>query len=113
MQAGFSSMNCLTVIQASQGLAKYVQAANGGIETPAVVIGHDSRHNSAKFARLAANAFLAQKIRVFMFSCSSPTPFVPFSILRKGASAGVMVTASHVSTMGPLVVLTKFLERVC
>ncbi|KAI5302349.1 dihydrolipoamide dehydrogenase precursor [Ascosphaera pollenicola] len=88
-------MNCLTVIQASQGLAKYLRAVNEGCDSPLVVIGHDSRHNSAKFARLAASAFLAQNIRVVMFSCSSPTPFVPFSILKKGASAGVMVTASH------------------
>ncbi|KAI5279890.1 Phosphoglucomutase-3, partial [Ascosphaera aggregata] len=104
MQAGFSFINCLTIIQTSQGLAQYVRAVNQDAAettstamatTPLVIIGHDARNNSAKYARLAANAFLALGIRVLMFSTSSPTPFVPFFVLKKKAAAGVMVTASH------------------
>ena len=67
MGAGFSRMNDLTVIQTSQGLCRYLQAEQGsGLK--AVVIGYDGRHNSARFARLAANAFLAENIKVYLFS---------------------------------------------
>jgi phosphoglucomutase len=66
MEAGWSRMNDLTVIQASQGLCSYVvrtvsQAADRG-----VVIGHDHRHNSERWALLAAAAFIAQGMKVYL-----------------------------------------------
>lgn len=97
MQAGFSFMNSLTVIQASQGLAKYIKQSHKGRGHPSVVIGRDARHNSHKFAMLAARAFEAEGIHVWWYSNVSPTPFVPFAVLYKHATAGVMITASHVS----------------
>ena len=64
MKAGFAHMNCVTVIQASQGLADYIlaeqRASTAREEKPSVVIGYDARYNSEKFARLAAAAFLAK-----------------------------------------------------
>ena len=89
-------MNSLTVIQASQGLAKYISDKHPGIASNGVVIGHDARYNSDKFAKLAANAFIAQKIPVWHYSESSVTPLVPFSVTYLQAAAGIMVTASHV-----------------
>lgn len=97
MQAGFSSMNSLTVIQASQGLARYIKSINSGSEKPSVVIGRDARHNSREFAALAANAFNALGIHVWWYSSVCPTPLVPFGVLLKKATAGIMITASHVS----------------
>ncbi|KAK2747909.1 Phosphoglucomutase-3 [Myotisia sp. PD_48] len=95
MQAGFSSMNSLTVIEASQGLAKYITATYQGPGRPSVVIGYDARHNSHKFAFLAANAFGAADINVLWYEQVTPTPLVPFAVLLKKATAGVMITASH------------------
>ncbi|PGH16595.1 hypothetical protein AJ79_01701 [Helicocarpus griseus UAMH5409] len=98
MQAGFSSMNALTVIQASQGLAKFIKKTfqhEPEQQQPSVIIGRDARHNSQKFAALAANAFAAEKIRVLWYQSAGPTPLVPFGVLKHRASAGVMVTASH------------------
>ncbi|KAL4920974.1 hypothetical protein BDW62DRAFT_175655 [Aspergillus aurantiobrunneus] len=95
MAAGFSCMNSLTVIQASQGLAKYLRDNYGNLVSRGVIIGHDARHNSAKFAALAANAFIAQKIPVWFFSGPAVTPAVPFGVTDMRALAGVMVTASH------------------
>lgn len=96
MAAGFSCMNSLTVIQASQGLAKYIHVKRPEISLKGVVIGHDARHNSRRFAELAANAFIALEIPVWFFSETSPTPMVPFAINCFNAAAGIMVTASHV-----------------
>jgi phosphoglucomutase len=96
MAAGFSCMNSLTVIQASQGLAKYLKDFHSELVPRGVIIGHDARHNSARFATLAANAFIAQGIPVWFFSGPAVTPTVPFAVTDMRALAGVMVTASHV-----------------
>lgn len=96
MAAGFSCMNSLTVIQASQGLAKFIRDKRSEIACSGVVIGHDARHNSARFAALAANAFIAQQIPVWFFKEEGPTPMVPFGVNHFRAAGGIMVTASHV-----------------
>ncbi|KAE8159332.1 phosphoglucomutase [Aspergillus tamarii] len=95
MAAGFSCMNSLTVIQASQGLAKYLKDKHTDSASGGVVIGHDARHNSAKFAALAANAFISQQIPVWFYSEPSVTPSVPFGVTYLKAAAGIMITASH------------------
>ena len=95
MEAGFARMNSLTVIQATQGLAEYVLGQAPDAQSRGVVIGRDARHNSEKFARLAAAAFVAKGIRVWWLEKIVHTPLVPFSVGMLGAVAGVMVTASH------------------
>jgi phosphoglucomutase len=94
-------MNSLTVIQASQGLAAYVLANIPLAKSRGVVIGHDTRHNSEKFAKLAAAAFVAKGIKVWWYEGYVHTPLVPFGIIELGAAAGVMITASHVSYRVP------------
>lgn len=87
-----------TVLQASQGLADYVLAQQGvrsDASVPSVVIGYDARHNSEKFARLSAAAFLKKGLKVLWFGNLVHTPMVPFAVNRYGAAAGVMITASH------------------
>ncbi|KAK0800501.1 hypothetical protein LTR75_008893 [Friedmanniomyces endolithicus] len=98
MKAGYAHVNSLTVLQASQGLADYIFAQRqlqGTSGRPTVVIGYDARHNSQKFARLAAGAFLAKGFGVLWFGILVHTPMVPFAVSHFGAAAGVMVTASH------------------
>jgi phosphoglucomutase len=95
MQAGFAFMNCLTVIQASQGIAQYLVSSATAPGPLSIIIGHDTRHNSARFARLAANAFKSRGIKVLMFEDYVPTPLVAFGVKTMNASAGVMITASH------------------
>ncbi|RPB25506.1 phosphoglucomutase-2 [Terfezia boudieri ATCC MYA-4762] len=97
MQAGFSYMNDVTVIQTSQGLGAYVieQFGRNAAVERGIVVGYDHRHNSARFARLTAAAFLTQGIKVYFYDELSHTPLVPFGIKHFGALAGVMITASH------------------
>lgn len=92
MEAGFSRMNDVTVIQASQGLAAYICAS---VPTPSIVIGHDHRYNSERFARLAAAAMITAGVKVYFYDDLVHTPLVPFGVKHLAASAGVMVTASH------------------
>ncbi|CAL4228863.1 unnamed protein product, partial [Meganyctiphanes norvegica] len=95
MAAGYANMNDLVIIQTSQGFAKYILSSLPDATTKGVVIGHDSRHNSHRFARLAACAFLKCDIKVYLLGKICPTPFVAFSVRQLGAAAGIMVTASH------------------
>ncbi|KAH0290196.1 phosphoglucomutase-2 [Aureobasidium namibiae CBS 147.97] len=94
MEAGFSRMNSLTVIQASQGLAEYLLKANPDTKTKGVVIGRDARHNSDKFAKLVAAVFVAKAIPVKWLG-QVHTPLVPYTVGHLGAAAGIMITASH------------------
>lgn len=95
MQAGFACMNSLTVMQASQGLAAYLLKTEADVKKRGVVIGRDARHNSEKFAKLTAAAFVAKGIKVWWYETPSHTPLVPFGVRELNAVAGVMVTASH------------------
>jgi phosphoglucomutase len=95
MQAGFACMNSLTVIQASQGLAAYLLKTESNVKKRGVVIGRDARHNSEKFAKLTAAAFVAKGIKVWWYETPSHTPLVPFGVQELNAVAGIMVTASH------------------
>jgi phosphoglucomutase len=95
MQAGFACMNSLTVIQASQGLTAYLLKTEQNVKKRGVVIGRDARHNSEKFAKLTAAAFVAKGIKVWWYETPSHTPMVPFGVRELNAAAGIMVTASH------------------
>jgi len=95
MAAGPSRMNDLTVIQVSQGLAKYLLDCFDDVKSKGVVIGFDARFNSLRFARLAARAFVSMGVPVQLFDDIVPTPFVPFTVCQVGAKLGIMVTASH------------------
>ncbi|GAB7341268.1 hypothetical protein MBLNU457_7542t1 [Dothideomycetes sp. NU457] len=94
MEAGFSRMNSVTVIQASQGLAEYLISLDPGNREKGIVIGKDGRHNSDKFAKLTAATFSAKGFKVYWLK-TVHTPLVPYGIRYHGAAAGVMVTASH------------------
>ncbi|KAL7413282.1 phosphoglucomutase 1 [Mrakia frigida] len=95
MQAGFNSMNDLTVIQASQGLAAYVLATNPEAKQKGLVVGHDHRHNSRRWAELTAAVFLEKGMKVVLYEGLVHTPLVPFGVKTLGAAVGVMITASH------------------
>lgn len=96
MGAGFSQLNSLTIIQTSQGLGQYLLEEGGTSAASAgVVIGYDGRHNSKKFAELAAAAFIAKGFLVLWYEDLVHTPMVPFAVKELQAAAGIMVTASH------------------
>lgn len=90
--AGTNRMNIYTVAKASQGLADYLVKHN---DIPSVVIGYDSRIKSDIFAKVAAGVFVANGVKVHIWSELLPVPTVSFAIRHLGASAGVMITASH------------------
>lgn len=90
--AGTNRMNIYTVAKASQGLADHLKKH---YETPSVAIGYDSRIKSDVFAKVAAGVFAANGIQVYIWPELMPVPTVSFATRYLGASAGVMITASH------------------
>ncbi|KAL8941944.1 MAG: hypothetical protein Q9211_001598 [Gyalolechia sp. 1 TL-2023] len=95
MEAGFARLNSLTIIQTTQGLAEYLLAKLPNTRSAGVVIGHDARHNSSKFAQLAAAVFESRDITVWWYEDLVHTPLVPYAVKVKKAAAGIMITASH------------------
>jgi phosphoglucomutase len=94
MGAGTNRMNIYTVGAATQGLANYLLKEFAG-KSIKVVIGHDCRNNSRKFAEISADIFTANGIKVYLFESLRPTPEVSFAIRKLGCQSGIMITASH------------------
>lgn len=90
--AGINRMNIYTVAKASQGLADYLKKR---FTAPSAVIGYDSRLKSDVFARVAADVLAANGVNVHFWPQLTPVPTVSFATRYLGASAGVMITASH------------------
>ncbi|WP_217133761.1 phospho-sugar mutase [Leucobacter chinensis] len=95
---GPARMNRQVIIQTSAGFAKFLaeRAARGETaETPTVVVGFDARTLSDVFARDAAEVFAGAGFRTILLPGPLPTPVTAFAVRHLGASAGVMITASH------------------
>ncbi|KAF8652709.1 hypothetical protein AX16_004213 [Volvariella volvacea WC 439] len=95
MEAGWSRMNDLIVIQASQGLCAYVLDRIPTAAERGVVVGYDHRHNSERWGYLTAAAFIAMGVKVHLLKGLVHTPLVPFGVKKLNAACGVMITASH------------------
>lgn len=95
MGAGTNRMNIYTVGSATQGLANYLKEAFSDLPQISVVVGHDVRNNSRKFAEIVADIFSANGIKVYLFENFRPTPELSFAIRHLGCQSGVNITASH------------------
>lgn len=95
MGPGSNRMNIYTVGAATQGLANYLKEAFMDEPEIKVVVGHDVRNNSRKFAEIVADIFSANGIKVYLFEDFRPTPELSFAIRHLGCHSGVNITASH------------------
>jgi len=90
---GPNRMNRVMVMQAAAGLAAYIN--NHHPHEASIVIGYDARHNSDVFAADTAAIMQGAGINALVLPKPLPTPVLAYAIKHLGASAGVMVTASH------------------
>lgn len=95
MGAGTNRMNIYTVGSATQGLSNYLNKCFSNLPQISVVIGHDCRNNSRKFAEISADIFSANGIKVFLFEDLRPTPEMSFAIRELKCQSGIIITASH------------------
>jgi len=95
MGVGTNRMNKYTVGMATQGLVNYLKKVYGDKEQIKAAIAYDSRNNSPEFARITAEVFSANDIKVYLFDGLRPTPELSFAIRHYGCQSGVVITASH------------------
>ena len=95
MGVGTNRMNIYTVGAATQGLSNYLKKQFADLPQISVVIGHDCRNNSRKFAEVSADIFSANGIKVYLFDELRPTPEMSFAIRHQGCQSGIIITASH------------------
>lgn len=93
--AGTNRMNIYNVAQATQGFADTIAEGGEEAKKKGVAIAYDVRHMSKEFAKIAAEVFAANGIKVYIHKEIQPTPVCSYTIRKLGNVAGVMVTASH------------------
>jgi phosphoglucomutase len=94
MGVGTNRMNKYTIGMATQGLCNYLKKSFPG-EQLKVAIAHDSRNNSDLFAKITAEVFSANGVKVYFFNALRPTPELSFTIRHFKCHSGVVITASH------------------
>lgn len=90
---GTNRMNKYTVGKATQGLANFI--LKEGTQGKGVVISFDSRHMSDEFSKQTALVLNANGIKTYIFDHLRPVPELSFAVRELGATAGIMITASH------------------
>ncbi|MBN2114541.1 MAG: phospho-sugar mutase [Acidimicrobiia bacterium] len=93
VEAGSNRMNRAVVIRTTRGLADYLRATRPG--SGPVVVGFDGRLSSRDFAADTVGVLAAAGIPVRYFPAVAPTPLVAYAARVLGATAAVVVTASH------------------
>ena len=94
MGPGTNRINRYTLGKATQGLSDYLKTSFPGEELK-VAIAYDCRHNSDTLAKVVADVFSANGIKVFLFSALRPTPELSFAVRHLSCHAGIVLTASH------------------
>ncbi|WP_309642132.1 phospho-sugar mutase [Flavobacterium sp.] len=94
MGVGTNRINKYTLGKNTQGLSNYMQQVFPGKQLK-VAIAFDCRHNSNTLAKVVADVFSANGIKVYLFSDMRPTPELSFALKHLGCQAGIVLTASH------------------
>jgi phosphomannomutase len=94
MGVGTNRINKYTLGKNTQGISNYMQKVFPGKELK-VAIAFDCRHNSQSLAKVVADVFSANGIKVYLFSDLRPTPELSFALKYLGCQAGIVLTASH------------------
>ena len=96
---GSAFLNDFNVVRATVGLHRYclqVLTGEGAKATvPRIVIAHDVRHFSRHFCELTAATWMGLGGIAQIFDGPRSTPQLSFTVRSLGATAGIVITASH------------------
>ncbi|HYJ06467.1 MAG TPA: phospho-sugar mutase [Chthoniobacterales bacterium] len=95
---GTNAMNFYNVSRATQGLVAYLhewRAKETIAGKPKIVIACDTRHYSREFSELVARTAAENGCDAAIFEGPRSTPELSFAVRYLGASAGIVITASH------------------
>jgi phosphoglucomutase len=94
MGVGTNRINKYTLGKNTQGISNYMKQVFPN-EDLKVAIAYDCRHNSNTLAKVVADVFSANGIKVYLFSDMRPTPELSFALKYLKCQAGIVLTASH------------------
>ncbi|WP_026916020.1 phospho-sugar mutase [Christiangramia portivictoriae] len=94
MGVGTNRINKYTLGKNTQGLSDYLKKSFPG-EQIKVAIAYDCRNNSDTLAKVVADVFSANDIKVYLFSELRPTPELSFAVKELDCHCGIVLTASH------------------
>ena len=94
MGPGTNRINKYTLGKNTQGLSNYLHSQFPKKEIK-VAIAYDCRHQSDSLAKIVANVFSANGIKVYLFSELRPTPELSFAVRHLECQCGIVLTASH------------------
>lgn len=94
MGIGTNRINKYTLGKNTQGLSNYLKRQFPS-EALKVAIAYDCRHNSQSLAKVVADVFSANDIKVYLFEELRPTPELSFTLKHLGCHCGIVLTASH------------------
>lgn len=94
MGVGTNRINKYTLGKNTQGLSNYLKKCFPN-EDLKVAIAYDCRKNSDTLAKVVADIFSANGIKVFLFSEMRPTPELSFALKHLNCHSGIVLTASH------------------
>ncbi len=94
MGVGTNRINKYTLGKNTQGLSDYLKKSFPNKEIK-VAIAYDCRNNSQSLAKVVADVFSANGIKVYLFSELRPTPELSFAVKKLDCQCGIVLTASH------------------
>lgn len=95
---GTNAMNFFNLSRAMQGMVSFlheIHNASGKDGKPSMSFAHDTRFFSRDFAEFCAKVATDLGVDAYLFETPVATPQLSFSVRHLGASAGVVITASH------------------
>jgi phosphoglucomutase len=93
-EMGPATINDRTIAESAHGMSVYLRST-GCTTGGSAVIAHDTRNNSAHFARITACVFAAHGLKVFLFDGCRSTPELSYAVRKLECNVGVVISASH------------------
>lgn len=94
MGVGSNRVNKYTFGVATQGFSNFLKKTYPDQQIK-VAIAHDCRNNSDTLAKVVADVFSANGIKVYFFEGLRPTPELSYAVRKLNCQGGVVLTASH------------------
>ena len=90
VEEDFTVENVKLCTQAVCNYLKSREIADNGL-----MVGYDTRLNSATFAEAVSEVAAGNSIPVILCDRPAPTPVVSYNLVRRDCAAGIVITASH------------------
>lgn len=92
---GSARISRVTIREATQALCTYVASLDSDAKRNGIVIAYDTRLTSEEFSKLAACVCAGNGVKAYLFEGYRSTPELSFAVRHLGASAGIVISASH------------------